>query len=147
MKYDAFLKQVLLHGFRMCVDISEPNKAVIMDSFPLPHIDKMLGLLHGAKVFSTIDFESAYFQLPLHCTPLDCFYHSWRLIQVLTCFIWSRFSPISQTKIISLLFYRLQLLLMQNISFIFGTFIVVQQVNSQLCNSVGTPMQLPSQRH
>lgn len=51
---------------RMCVDLCEPNKAVVVDSFPLPHIDEMLSLLHGATVFSTIDLESAYFQLPLH---------------------------------------------------------------------------------
>lgn len=49
----------------MCVDLREPNKAVIVD-FPFPHIDEMLVLLQGATEFSTIDLESAYFQLPLH---------------------------------------------------------------------------------
>ncbi len=37
-----------------------------MDSYPLPHIDELLSKLCGATVFSTIDLESAYFQLPLH---------------------------------------------------------------------------------
>ncbi|KAI2660383.1 Transposon Ty3-G Gag-Pol polyprotein [Labeo rohita] len=53
-------------AIRMCVDLREPNKAVVTDSYPLPHIEEMLSLLRGATVFSTIDLESAYFQLPLH---------------------------------------------------------------------------------
>lgn len=50
----------------MCVNQREPTKPVIMDSFPLPHIEELLSLLKGATVFPTIDLESAYFQLPLH---------------------------------------------------------------------------------
>ncbi len=50
----------------MCVDLREANKAVIMDSYLLPHIDELLSKLCGATVFSTIDLESTYFQLPLH---------------------------------------------------------------------------------
>jgi len=30
---------------RMCDDLREPNKAVIMDSFPLPDIDELLSAL------------------------------------------------------------------------------------------------------
>ncbi|KAJ8356711.1 hypothetical protein SKAU_G00195050 [Synaphobranchus kaupii] len=53
-------------GIRMCVDLREPNKAVIMDSYPLPHMDELLSSLGGATVFSTIDLASAYHQVPLH---------------------------------------------------------------------------------
>lgn len=53
-------------GIRMCVDLREPNKAVVTDSYPLPHIDELLSRLKDATVFSTIDLEAAYFQLPLH---------------------------------------------------------------------------------
>ncbi len=53
-------------GIRMCVDLRGPNKAVIVDSYPLPHMEEMLTLLQGAIVFSTIDLESAYHQVPLH---------------------------------------------------------------------------------
>ena len=53
-------------GIRMCTDLREPNKAVVIDSFPLPHIDELLANLRGAKVFSTIDLANAYYQLPLH---------------------------------------------------------------------------------
>ena len=50
----------------MCVDLREPNKAVIVDAFPLPHMDELLSNLQGATVFSTIDLTSAYYQMPLH---------------------------------------------------------------------------------
>ena len=53
-------------GIRMCADLREPNKAVLIDSYPLPHIDELLANLRGAKVFSTIDLANAYYQLPLH---------------------------------------------------------------------------------
>lgn len=53
-------------GIRMCADLREPNKAVVTDSYPLPHIDELLANLRGAKVFSTIDLANAYYQLPLH---------------------------------------------------------------------------------
>lgn len=53
-------------GIRMCVDLREPNKAVITDCFPIPHIDELLSTLRGAAVFSTIDLASAYHQVPLH---------------------------------------------------------------------------------
>uniref|UniRef100_A0A8C2ARP7 Reverse transcriptase domain-containing protein n=1 Tax=Cyprinus carpio TaxID=7962 RepID=A0A8C2ARP7_CYPCA len=54
-------------GGSTCVWICEgPNKAVIVDSYPLPHMEEMMTLLKGATVFSTIYLESAYHQVPLH---------------------------------------------------------------------------------
>lgn len=50
----------------MCIDLREPNKAIVVDSHPLPHIEELLAELHGAIVFSTIDLASAYHQVPLH---------------------------------------------------------------------------------
>nr|XP_055067930.1 uncharacterized protein K02A2.6-like [Misgurnus anguillicaudatus] len=50
----------------MCIDLREPNKAVVVDSHPLPHIEELLAELRGATVFSTIDLASAYHQVPLH---------------------------------------------------------------------------------
>lgn len=51
---------------RLCVDLREPNKAIVADSHPLPHMEELLSELRGALVFSTIDLASAYHQLPLH---------------------------------------------------------------------------------
>ncbi|KAL0149455.1 hypothetical protein M9458_055243 [Cirrhinus mrigala] len=53
-------------GIRLCVDLREPNKAVVVDSFPLPHMEKMFANLCGATVFSTLDLQSAYHQVALH---------------------------------------------------------------------------------
>ena len=53
-------------GIRICVDLREPNKAIVVDSHPLPHMDELLSTLAGSIMFSTIDLESAYHQLPLH---------------------------------------------------------------------------------
>lgn len=40
---------------RMCADLREPNKAVVIDSFPLPHTDELLNSLVGATHFSKLD--------------------------------------------------------------------------------------------
>lgn len=51
---------------RMCVDMREPNKAVVPDSHPLPLIEDVLAALRGSRMYSTLDLKSAYHQLELH---------------------------------------------------------------------------------
>ena len=51
---------------RVCVDLREPNKSIVSDCYPLPHMDELLTNLRGAAVFSTIDLASAYHQMLLH---------------------------------------------------------------------------------
>ncbi len=51
---------------RLCVDLREPNKCVIMDCYPLPHMEDLFTELAGASHYSQIDLSSAYHQLPLH---------------------------------------------------------------------------------
>ncbi|CAM4605479.1 unnamed protein product [Caretta caretta] len=53
-------------GICLCVDLRERNKAVVIDSHPLPHIEEVLAELRGAKMFSTLDFQSSYYQVMLH---------------------------------------------------------------------------------
>ncbi|KAL7839056.1 hypothetical protein SRHO_G00257140 [Serrasalmus rhombeus] len=53
-------------GVRLCVDLREPNKGVVVDSFPLPHMEEMFTELRGATLFSTLDLQSAYHQVMLH---------------------------------------------------------------------------------
>lgn len=50
---------------RICVDLREPNKAIVVDKFPLPHTEELLHKLHGAKYFSKIDLAAAYHQVLL----------------------------------------------------------------------------------
>lgn len=58
-------------SIRMCVDLREANKAVVIDSFPLPHIEELLHALHSAKHFSKLDLAAAYHQVPLHKNSRD----------------------------------------------------------------------------
>ncbi|CAM5099970.1 unnamed protein product [Natator depressus] len=53
-------------GIRLCVDLREPNKAIVIDSHPLPHVEEVFAELCGAKMFSTLDLETAYYQVMLH---------------------------------------------------------------------------------
>ncbi|KAL1277069.1 hypothetical protein QQF64_023742 [Cirrhinus molitorella] len=59
---------------RLCVDLREPNKALIADSHPLPHME-LLTELRGASVFTTVDLAAAYHQLTLHeeCRDITAF--------------------------------------------------------------------------
>lgn len=53
-------------GLRLCVDLREPNKSVIMDCYPLPHLENLFTELAGATHYSQIDLSSTYHQLPFH---------------------------------------------------------------------------------
>ncbi len=44
---------------RMCSDLREPNKAVVTDSYPIPHMEELFSELRGATIFSTIDLANA----------------------------------------------------------------------------------------
>lgn len=48
----------------MCVDFRSLNKILRPIYFPLPLIDDILTLLCGAKVFTSLDCKSGYYQVP-----------------------------------------------------------------------------------
>ncbi|XP_077537405.1 uncharacterized protein LOC144149627 isoform X1 [Haemaphysalis longicornis] len=50
---------------RLRVDLRELNKAIIIDGYPLPHVEELLQMFHGAVCFSKLDLASAYHQLLL----------------------------------------------------------------------------------
>jgi predicted aspartyl protease len=52
-------------SWRFCVDYSKLSDMVHRDSYPLPRIDDTLEKLGKAKVFSTMDAASGYWQIPI----------------------------------------------------------------------------------
>ena len=52
-------------SMRMCVDYRAVNKQTRKKRYPLPRIDDLFDKLQGAKVFSSIDLQSAYHQVRL----------------------------------------------------------------------------------
>ena len=51
---------------RICVDMGSLNKAIIKERHVIPTIDDVLSDLNGCKVFSSIDLNQRYHQIPLH---------------------------------------------------------------------------------
>ena len=49
----------------MCVDYRMLNKRTVKDSYALPRIEEVFDVLHGAKVFSSLDMKSGYHQVEL----------------------------------------------------------------------------------
>jgi hypothetical protein len=50
---------------RFCVDFRFVNDVTIKDKFPIPSIEAIKDDLKGAKYFSTFDFISGYWQIPI----------------------------------------------------------------------------------
>ena len=50
---------------RLCLDMRQPNKAVIRESQIIPKIENILTELHGAKYFSRIGLTEGYHQIKL----------------------------------------------------------------------------------
>ena len=50
---------------RICVDLKPLNKSVLREVHPLPKVDETLAQLAGAKIFSKLDANSGFWQIPL----------------------------------------------------------------------------------
>ena len=52
-------------SIRICVDLKPLNKSVLREVHPLPKVDEILAQLTGAKIFSKLDANSGFWQIPL----------------------------------------------------------------------------------
>jgi hypothetical protein len=50
---------------RICVDLKPLNTSVLRETHPLPRVDDLLAQLSGAKLFSKLDANSGFWQVPL----------------------------------------------------------------------------------
>lgn len=51
---------------RMCVDYRPINAITVKQPFPMPVIEELLAKLAGNRYFTTLDFMSGYYQIPVH---------------------------------------------------------------------------------
>ena len=52
-------------SIRICVDLRPLNENVLREVHPLPKIDDLLAQLSGATIFSKLDANSGFWQIPL----------------------------------------------------------------------------------
>ena len=52
-------------GVRICINLKPLNRYVLREHHPLPKVDNILGQLTGATVFSKLDANSGFWQVPL----------------------------------------------------------------------------------
>ena len=51
---------------RICVDYRALNKQTVKDAYPLPLVDEVQDRLSRCTIFSAMDLQSGYWQLPVH---------------------------------------------------------------------------------
>ena len=56
---------------RICVDLKPLNESVLREIHPLPTVEDLLAQMRGAKIFSKLDANSGFWQIPLaeYCSP------------------------------------------------------------------------------
>jgi hypothetical protein len=61
----AFLVPKPQGGYQMVVDYRLLNKKVVFHAFPMPSLEHAFAYFQGARVFSILDLNSSYYQIPL----------------------------------------------------------------------------------
>ena len=71
----------------MCIDYRALNAQTQKNRFPLPRIDDLFDQLQGARYFSSIDLQSAYYQVRLkpEDVPKTAFTTPWACLSSRCC--------------------------------------------------------------
>lgn len=51
--------------YRFCIDFKNINKITETETYPMPNLEEELSKMDGAKIFSTMDIQSAFHQIKL----------------------------------------------------------------------------------
>jgi hypothetical protein len=59
-------------SLRFCVDYRKSNAMRIRDTYPLPGMDEFIDSLGDARIFSSLESNCGYWQIPMEPGALDC---------------------------------------------------------------------------
>lgn len=52
-------------GFRLCIDYRRLNEKTLKEQYPIPRIDETFDSIAGSVIFTTLDLQSGYWQVPI----------------------------------------------------------------------------------
>ena len=52
-------------SLRFCIDYRRLNAMTVRDAYPIPRMDEFIDSLGDAVIFSTLEFNSDYWQIPM----------------------------------------------------------------------------------
>jgi len=72
---------------RFCIDYRKLNLMTIKDAYPIPRMDECIDSLGDARVFSTLDCNAGYWQIPVaeedkHLTAFTCHSGAWQCVRL-----------------------------------------------------------------
>jgi len=72
---------------RFCIDYRKLNLMTVKDAYPIPRMDDCIDSLGDARVFSTMDCNACYWQIPVaeedkHLTAFTCHTGAWQCVRL-----------------------------------------------------------------